>query len=195
MKKFGFILLLISLVQFCFGDDKIDIKVLFTKKIDEVVKIVSDKSLDKETRNSSIVNVLNPVFDFELMAKLSLGKKWFSLSSENQTKFVELYVERMKKSYSSKLDSYSGQEIKITDIQQPKSSRILLVSNLMTEDNKFEVSYKFYKPNEKLPKKEDWLIYDVEIQGVSVLKTDRAQFSEYLQQNNITDLMQELAKK
>jgi phospholipid transport system substrate-binding protein len=195
MKKFGLILLLLGLVQFCFADDKSEVRGLLTTKINEVVNIVNNKTLDKETRNSNIVKLLDPIFDFELMAKLSLGKKWFTLSEEDQIKFVDLYVERMKKSYSSKLDAYSGQKIEVTDIDQPKSSRIVLISNLVTEDSKFEVAYKFYKPNKKLANKENWLIYDVEIQGVSILKSDRAQFSEYLQQHSITNLMQELAKK
>jgi phospholipid transport system substrate-binding protein len=195
MKKFGLILLLLGLVQFCFADDKSEVRGLLTTKINEVVNIVNNKTLDKETRNSNIVKLLDPIFDFELMAKLSLGKKWFTLSEKDQIKFVDLYVERMKKSYSSKLDAYSGQKIEVTDIDQPKSSRIVLISNLVTEDSKFEVAYKFYKPNKKLANKENWLIYDVEIQGVSILKSDRAQFSEYLQQHSITNLMQELAKK
>ncbi len=195
MRKVGLFIVLMGLFQFCFADETVKVKELFMKKIDEVVLIVNDTSLDKESRNAKIVKVLDPIFDFELMAKLSLGKKWFTLSSEDQKKFVELYVERMKKSYSSKLDSYSGQEIQVTDIQQPKDTRIVLTSNLIAEDSKFEVVYKFYKPNEQLSDKLEWVIYDVEIEGVSILKTDRAQFSEYLQKNSVKDLMQELVKK
>jgi len=194
MKKLSLVLLLLFLVESCFANDKKYVEELFFKKIDEVILVINNKALDKEKRNSEIVKLLEPIFDFELMAKLSLGKKWFTLSKEEQSEFVKLYVQRMKKSYSSKLDAYSGQKIEITDIAQPKSNRVILASNLVASDSTFEVVYKFYKPKEQIKAKELWVIYDVEIQGVSILKTDRAQFSEYLQQNSILELMQLLAK-
>tara|TARA_B110000046_G_C12912091_1_gene363270 strand:- start:298 stop:894 length:597 start_codon:yes stop_codon:yes gene_type:complete len=164
----------------------------FLNKIDEVVLIVKDKSLDKTTRNTNIVNVLTPMFDFELMGKLSLGRVWRTLAEPNRKEFVSLYIERMKQSYSSKIDAYSDEQIAITEILQPKSNRIELVTNLVSKDNKLEISYKFYKPQELKINKDKWLIYDVVISGVSILKTDIAQFREFLQSKNITELIAQL---
>jgi phospholipid transport system substrate-binding protein len=194
MKIVKLVVFLGILLQVAFANDTSYVEQKFQQKIDEVVAVVSDKSLEKELRNSKIVKILDPIFDFELMAKISLGKKWRTLSKEQQKKFIDLYVTRMKKSYSSKLDSYSGEEIKVSNIIQPKSDRIVLESNLVTNDTTFEVVYKLYKPQAEKIDKLLWLIYDVEIQGVSILKTDRAQFSEYLQQNSIDDLMAMLEK-
>lgn len=194
MKIIKLFLLLGIFLQLAFANDTAYVEQKFQQKIDEVVSLVSDKELQKEERNGKIVKILDPIFDFELMAKISLGQKWRTLSKKDQDRFIELYVERMKKSYSSKLDSYSGEKIEITKIEQLRDDRIVLISNLVASDNTFEVLYKFYKPNGSNPNKLLWLIYDVEIQGVSILKTDRAQFSEYLQQNSIDDLMALLQK-
>lgn len=167
----------------------------FLNKIEEVIVIVKDTSLDKTKRNSKIVESLTPMFDFTLMAKLSLGKKWKTLNSDERKEFVKLYVERMKQSYSSKIDAYSDEKVEVTKIKQPKSNRIELVSNLVSKDNKLEISYKFYKPKNLKMDKDSWLIYDVVILGVSILKTDKAQFREYLQTKTIKDLMVQLQSK
>jgi len=194
MKK---LLLAFSLVFFAnssFANEQQKLQEIFTQKIDEVTQIISDKGLSKQDRNTQIVNALEPIFDFEIMAKVSLGKKWKTLSEDNQDKFVELYVERMKKSYSSKLDEYSGETFEVVDVKQPKDNRIVLNTNIVSTEKKFDVLYKFYKPKPQKENKNDWLIYDVQILGISILKTDKAQFKEYLQSHSINDLMEELAK-
>jgi len=164
----------------------------FLQKIDEVIVVVENNSIEKEERNSQIVEILTPMFDFKLMAKLSLGKVWRTLDIKDQKKFIELYVQRMKKSYSSKIDGYSDEKIEITQLNQPKENRIELITNLISKDEKLEISYKFYKPRENKKDKDNWLIYDVVILGVSILKTDKAQFEEYLRSNTIQDLMSTL---
>ena len=165
----------------------------FLTKIDNVVKVVEDKSLSKELRNDKIVSILTPMFDFELMAKLSLGRVWKRLNKSDGNKFVKLYVKRMKKSYSSKIDSYSGEQVKVIKIKQPKKNRIELVTNLVSKVNSLKIIYKFYKPKRLKLDKNSWLIYDVKILGVSILKTDKAQFKEYLKTHTIYDLMEQMS--
>ena len=196
MKKiFLVIVSLFVLSESIIADEKIILKNHFLNKIDEVIVIVKDKSLNKKTRNSKIVEVLTPMFDFTLMAKLSLGKKWKTLNKSDSNEFVKLYVERMKQSYSSKIDAYSDEKIEVTNIKQPRKDRIEIVTNLVTKENKLEVSYKFHKTRTLKMDKDNWLIYDVVILGVSILKTDRAQFREFLQTKTIKELMVELKSK
>lgn len=196
MKKI--ILVIASLfifTQSLIANEQTILKDHFLNKIDEVVTIVKDKTLEKTMRNSKIIEILTPMFDFTLMAKLSLGKKWKTLKSSDKKEFVALYVERMKQSYSSKIDAYSNEKIEVTKIKQAKKSRIELVTNLISIDNKLEISYKFYKPKKLKMDKDNWLIYDVVILGVSILKTDKAQFREYLQTKTIKELMIQLQLK
>lgn len=176
------------------ANEQVELKQHFLKKIDQVVEIVQNSALSKCERNDEIIKLLVPTFDFELMAKLSLGKAWKTLPNKEQNRFVELYVERMKQSYSSKLDSYNGEKIEVTKIDQPKKNRIALVTNLESQQQKLEIVYKFYKPKKKQADKDTWLIYDAEISGVSILKTDKAQFKEFLKTKTIFELMDVLSK-
>jgi phospholipid transport system substrate-binding protein len=183
------------ITQSLFADEKTILKQHFLSKIDEVIIIVQDNTINDELRNNKIVEVLTPMFDFTLMAKLSLGKKWRELNAKDQMNFVQLYVERMKQSYSSKIDSYSNEKVEVTEINQFKKNRIQLTTNLISKENKLEIVYKFYKPKKLKMDKDSWLIYDIVILGVSILKTDKAQFRDFLQTKTILELMNELQIK
>lgn len=189
LKRILSLIFVLVLSQNLFADDKSDVKQQLLSKIDGVIKIVSNKSLSKNQRNSKIVELVTPTFDFVLMAKLSLGRTWKTLDKDTREKFVKLYVERMKKSYSEKLDTYTDQKVEVTQIKQPKSNRIEIETNLISDTDKMDVSYKFWKPKKQAKDKDKWLVYDVEILGVSILKADRAQFSEFLKTKSIQDLM------
>lgn len=172
-----------------------DLKAHFLEKLDDIVKIIENKQFSNDDRNSKIVDELTPMFDFKLMAKLSLGKTaWMKLSKEDQDKFVTLYVERMKNSYSSKIDSYEGQKINVTGVIR-KKNRILIKTEIASNEKNLKVDYKFYKPKKRKTDKDIWVIYDVEIIGISILKADKAQFKEFLRTKTIYDLMDALSKK
>lgn len=177
------------------ANEQMELKEHFLNKINEVILIVEDKKLSKNDRNGNIVKSLTPMFDFELMAKLSLGNAWKELTKENKERFLKLYVERMKQSYSAKIDSYKDEKVEVKKIEQPEPNRIALITDLVSKTEKLEIVYKFHKPKEKINAKDNWLIYDVEILGVSILKTDKAQFKEFLQTKSITELMDALAKQ
>jgi len=190
------ILVLLSVLVFSqslVANEEKDLETLFVKKLDEVILVVKNKSLLSETRNDKIITLLTPMFDFNLMAKLSLGKKaWKKLSKEDRVKFVELYVERMKKSYASKIDSYENEKVEILKTIK-KKNRISIFTNIKASEKNVDVIYKYYKPKKPKVDKDTWLIYDVEVLGISILKADKAQFKEFLRTKSINELMNVLA--
>lgn len=194
-KKMTVLLVSLLFTQTLFAKEDAALREHFLKKIDEVISIVENKNLSKDERNGSIVKTLTPMFDFELMAKLSLGNRYKDLSTKDQDRFVALYVERMKQSYSSKIDAYKDEKVEIKKVENSKEDRIAFVTDLVSKDQKLEIVYKFHKPKDKKDGKDSWLIYDVEILGVSILKTDIAQFREFLQTKSINELMDSLSKK
>jgi len=184
-----------SFTQSLIADEQLELKKYFLNKIDEVILIVEDKKISKDERNTNIVKTLTPMFDFELMAKLSLGNRWRELSLVEQDRFIKLYVQRMKQSYSAKIDAYKDEKVEVKQIEQPKPDRIALITDLISKQDKLEIVYKFHKPKTPIVAKDSWLVYDVEILGVSILKTDIAQFKEFLQTKSITALMDALSKQ
>ena len=185
------VLLILTIICNVYSAEIDDLKTKFTTTIDKVIVVVKDKKLLCEQRNDKIVQIITPMFDFELMAKLSLGKSWKTLDKATQEEFVDLYVQRMKKSYSSKIDKYTDEKIIVNDIKQTKKTRIVLNTSLVG-DSKTEVIYKYYKPKKPISNKDLWLVYDVIIAGVSIIKTDKAQFKEVLKESSIDALMDKL---
>ncbi len=124
IKKILLTCMMLVLTQSLHADEQTDLKERFLTNIDKVILIVEDKDLEKDKRNSDIIAAIAQMFDFELMAKLSLGKAWKKLPEADKKKFVDLYVERMEKSYSSKVDSYNNEKVEVKEIKQPKKNRI-----------------------------------------------------------------------
>lgn len=178
------------------ADIKKEITDQFNTRINNALKVVVNNHVGVEERNKQIVKAISPMFDFELMAKLSLGGKvWTSLDKHQQQLFVDLYVARMKKSYSEKIDAYTNETIVINEVTLPKSNRAVINTNLVSNTDKISIDYKMYQPNKQIDNKDKWLIYDVDISGVSILKTDRAQFAEVLKTNSIDYLMDQMNEK
>ncbi len=195
LKKILVICSMFIFTQNLIANEQIELKNYFLDKIDKVIIIIQNKELSIADKNDVIIDLLTSTFDFELMTKLALGKKtWKSLKKEKRAKFIELYIRKMATSYSSKLDTYNNEIIEIKEIHQPKPNRISLVTNFENNDEKLKIVYKFYKPKKQKENKHSWLIYDVEILGVSILKADKAQFREFLQTKSIDELMKILSK-
>ena len=191
-KSLLFILLFINITLL--ADDKQTTQNEFVATFNKIIIVVKNKSLTKEQRDEKIVKTIEPIFDFELMAKLSLGKKWKRISKDEQKEFISLYVSRMKKSYSSKIDGYSDEKVIVNSIKQVKRNRIVLDTSLVGESDSISIRYKYYLPRKQKENKNRWLVYDVVIKGVSMIKSDKAQFKEVLKQNTIQVLMDKIRK-
>ncbi len=188
------ILLIITLALNVFSSQLEDIQINFKVMTKDVLSVVQNKTMTSDERNSKIVQIITPMFDFQLMAKLSLGKQWKQMTKKQQNEFIKLYVKRMKQSYSSKVDKYTDEKIIVNNIKQVKKTRITLNTSLVSSGDKLEVIYKFYKPRKQILNKNLWLVYDVIIAGVSVIKTDKAQFKAVLKEATINQLMERLKK-
>ena len=169
------------------ADDKADIKAMMKEKISAVTTLIQDKETSKDVRNKKIEAIVTPLFDYGLMGRLSLGKKqWKKLSKQERADFAHLFEERVTQSYISKLDLYSDEVVAIDDAIKVKS-RIHLPTHLMSKNEKRDILYKFYKS-----KKRGWLIYDVDILGVSLIQTYRTQFSGILKNDSFAVLLEKL---
>ena len=169
------------------ADDKADIKAMMKEKVSAVTTLIQDKETSKDVRNKKIEAIVTPLFDYGLMGRLSLGKKqWKKLSKQERADFAHLFEERVTQSYISKLDLYSDEVVAIDDAIKVKS-RIHLPTHLMSKNEKRDILYKFYKS-----KKRGWLIYDVDILGVSLIQTYRTQFSGILKNDSFAVLLEKL---
>ena len=148
--------------------------------------ILRTQDLDQEIKNRKIIDIVNPMFDFSLMAKLSLGRKyWPNLSPDQKESFTQLFIKRLRASYLDYFTLYTDEKV----LYEPSlvvRNKVRIPTFLVSKDKKISIIYKFYDSGS------NWKVYDLEIQGVSLIRSYRAQFHEILKSGTIDDLITKL---
>jgi phospholipid transport system substrate-binding protein len=171
-----------------FAIQRQNISSFMEENIDNVVNVLQQKDLSIDEKASKIFPLLDSTFDYKLMSKLSLGQKvWLDISDKQRESFSKKFIAYMKNSYIDKLKLYTNEKASIKELKVMNPKRIWLITELSNDKNKYEIIYKFY------PKGEDnWLIYDVNIIGVSLMRTYRAQFNDILKENSFDELLRKI---
>jgi len=179
---------LLILSQTVIADDKITAQEFLKSKLDRVFEVLQKEDLEQQAKNKAVIEIVTPMFDFALMAKLSLGKThWPGLTKEKQDRFTELFVNRLRQSYLNKLTTYTDEEI-IYEPPVEVKKKIHIPTRLISKGREISMLYKFYNSNNS------WKVYDIEIQGVSIIRSYRSQFNEILQRGTMDDLFEKLEK-
>lgn len=192
MIKYNFskILLLITLIlsnAFALKEDEIQTEM--TKKIDNVLEILQKKEKSNTQKGDEIIKIVDDVFDYELMAKIALGKEaWASITTEKQKEFSKVFEDKLKKSYIEKLKLYNDQKVKIIGLKPYNNTRLQLETELLGKDGTYQINYNFYN---KSKDSNEWLIYDVDLVGVSIIQTYRQQFAGILKEKTFDEMFEQ----
>jgi phospholipid transport system substrate-binding protein len=139
--------------------------------------------LEQQEKSKQVVEIVSPMFDFQLMAKLSLGRQyWPDLSEEKREKFTELFINRLRGSYLNRITAYTDETVTY-ESPVKVDGKVHIPTNLISKGNKIGMLYKFYQANDQ------WKIYDLEIQGVSIIRSYQSQFKEILRTSTFDDLL------
>jgi len=169
--------------------DPNELKYLFQSRWDAVIIILKKKDIDEKVKIEQIYKIVSPLFDFPLMAKLTLGRKnWPKLTPPQQEKFIRLFTNRLKGSYLENVKLYKDEKAYFKPILQKKKNIIYIPMQLTSKEKETAILYKLRKADKY------WKIYDVEIQGVSILLTYRSQFDDILRRGTVKDLLSQLEK-
>ncbi len=179
---------LLILSQTVIADEKIAAGEFLKNKLDTVFTVLQKKDLAQQAKNREVVEIVTPMFDFPLMAKLSLGRKyWPDLTQDKKDRFTELFIKRLRQSYLDKLTTYTDEKISYESPVAVKK-KIHIPTHLISKGKKISMLYKLY------PSNNIWKIYDIEIQGVSIIRSYRSQFREILAKGTFDDLLQRMQK-
>lgn len=170
------------------AENKISAQELLKKNLDAVFVILQRTDLAQETKQQQVVDIVTPMFDFDLMAKLTLGKEyWPDLTAEQKERFTQLFIKRLRTSYLNNLTLYTDEKVVYEPPVEIKQ-KIHIPTYLVSKDKKISILYKFYESGN------NWTIYDLEIQGVSIIRSYRSQFHEILQKETFEDLLGKMEK-
>ena len=158
-------------------------------QIDRVLKTLDDPELKKEgkarDRRAAVRKIANDIFDFGETARRSLGRHWQPRSPAERDEFVQLFSDLLERSYISKVELYGGEKIQyVGDTIEGDQAKVQ--TKLLTKGgSEIPIEYRMHKKGDR------WLVYDVIIEGVSLIANYRTQFNKIIQ----TASYQELVKK
>jgi len=164
-----------------------DINSMVKKKVAVIFDLLGKQDIEKNERNEKIVGELNEIMDFQLAAYLSLGKHWKKISKTQKKEFVETFQLYINNYIVEKIDLYTNQKIDIGDSKIVKKGRAELEIGILSGGETLQVNFKLRKN-----KKKEWRVYDVDIEGVSLITTFRSQFSGVLKNSSFEELLEKL---
>jgi phospholipid transport system substrate-binding protein len=161
------------------------------KTVDEVVRIVGDKEMKKNEakRRQALKKAISVIFDYSEMAKRSLGKHWNARTAAEKKQFTELFATLLENSYAGKIESYNNEKIVyIKEVVEDEFAEVK--SKVVTAArDEFTLDYRLFKHEGK------WMVYDVVIEGVSLVSNYRSQFNKIITANGYDRLVKKLQSK
>jgi phospholipid transport system substrate-binding protein len=148
------------------------------------------KSQAKDVQISQLSDLINTIFDFEELSKRTLGREWRKMNTEQQNEVVQLFRKLLQGVYADRLLAYSDQKILFDKETELKKGSAEVQSYLQTSDGK-KIPL-FYRLTDKSG---SWKVYDVIIEGVSMVKNYRTQFREILAKDSAEKLLEILRDK
>ncbi|MBI2218201.1 MAG: ABC transporter substrate-binding protein [Candidatus Rokubacteria bacterium] len=162
-------------------------------QIDRVIKTLEDPELLKEhravERRKAVRKIAEEIFDFAETAKRSLGRHWAARTRAERDEFVKLFANLMERSYISKIELYGGEKIGFSG-DTVEGDIATVKSKMVTKGgSEVPIDYRMLKKGDR------WLVYDVSIEGVSLVANYRTQFNKIIQTSSYQELVKKLKIK
>ncbi|MCP4115790.1 MAG: ABC transporter substrate-binding protein [Desulfobacteraceae bacterium] len=162
------------------------------ESVNGVLRLLKEPGLGpdnmREKRRRMIMGIVDNSFDFREMSRRTLARRWQEIGSGEKDEFVEKYSTLIKNHYVGKLDSYSGEPVTF-EKQIIKENRSAVFTHFVRKGEKFAIIYKLIKRDT------GWLVYDMVIEGVSVVKNYRSQFDSILRNEKFAGLLKRIDEK
>lgn len=158
----------------------------------DLTDLLADESLKGDEhrtgRRARIMEAIKIVFDFQEMSKRILGRTWNEIQEGDRKQFTDLMSTLLENIYVGKLESYSGQEIEFLD-ERVKGSRAQVSTMIDHYGVKIPVHYIMNLNSSK------WMVYDINIEGVSLVRNYMDQFKTILHKEKFPGLIKVLKEK
>ena len=160
--------------------------------IEEVLRILADKDLKQPAkaneRRQLLEKVVGERFDYQEMSRRSLGAPWGNMSDKEKQEFVSLFQTLLVNTYADKVEAYSGEGVQYVN-ERTEKEYAEVRTKVLTGKTEIPLDYRL------LNKGSAWRVYDVVVDGVSLVNNYRGQFSKILRNGSYAELIEQLRKK
>jgi phospholipid transport system substrate-binding protein len=159
-------------------------------QVDRVLKVLDDAALKApdraKERRVAVRKIADDIFDFGETAKRSLGRHWAARTPQERDEFVKLFGDLLERSYISKIELYGGEKIQYVADKIEGDTAIVQSKLLTRQGGEVPIEYRMLRKGDK------WLVYDVVIEGVSLVANYRTQFNKIIQTSSFQDLVKKM---
>jgi phospholipid transport system substrate-binding protein len=161
--------------------------------IDRVVSTLESPALKGEgkvaERRAAVRKIADELFDFGEIARRALGRYWQPLTEAQRTEFVSLFADLLERSYISKIELYGGEKIVYTGDRVEGDLATVGTKIITKNGTEVPVDYRLFKKGDR------WMVYDVNIEGISLVSNYRTQFNKIIQTNGYNSLVERMKVK
>jgi phospholipid transport system substrate-binding protein len=160
-------------------------------QVDRVLKVLDDPGLKDKPRDKRVAvrKIAEDIFDFGDTARRSLGRHWAARTEAERDEFVKLFGDLLERSYISKIELYGGEKIQYVS-DKVEGDQASVMSKLVTKTGTdVPIEYRMLKKGER------WLVYDVIIEGVSLVANYRTQFNKIIQTSSYAELVKKMKSR
>lgn len=162
-------------------------------QVNKVLKALADPAFKDQARDAKIVkirSIVNEIFDYMELSRRTLGREWTKFNAQQQNEFVKLFGDLLEKTYADKLLSYSNEKVVFDKESMLREDQAEVTSNILTADGKkIPLDYRMIR------KEAGWRVYDVIIEGISLVKNYRDQFRDILAKDSPEEVLKMLRDK
>lgn len=145
--------------------------------------------IDVGKRRDAIRSAAEPVFDWREMASRSLARHWQSRSEEERAEFVRVFTDLVNRAYITQLERYSGESIRYISERIDGDLGAVSTRFVTRQGREIPVDYRAISRDGR------WRVYDVSVQGVSLVSNYRSQFDRVIRDSSYSELVQRIRDK
>jgi len=150
--------------------------------VDEVLAVLSNTKSGDPARKEKLYAAVGKVFDPEELAKRTLASNWEAFSPDERQRFTKAFVKLLERTYLRRIEAYTDEKVVFMDESVLGEGRSEVSTKIVTSSKEVPIVYRLIKKNE-------WKVYDVVIEGVSLVQNYRNQFNQILAKENPSQLI------
>ena len=158
------------------------------ESVDAIIALLKDDTLGQEEMRAKIRAHINTRFDFEAMSQRTLATNWKKATEKEREQFIDLFSQLIENTYISKIEAYTNEKVEYPG-EKVKGSKAVVETLIIAASADIPVDYRLYKKNG------DWWVYDVIIEGVSLVSNYRSSYQEIVMKEGFGGLLAKMQEK
>jgi len=189
MRKLCFSIIALLLVRLAaYADDAHVTRVFVEREVNKLLETLNDKDLGPEQKVSTVKDIAYGMFDIETMAKLVVGRYRRQFSEGQMREFTDLFLKQIEASYFNKVESFGEAKFEYETAIQT-NVHYYVPSHVDFRGERYSILYKLRRKNNA------WRVWDVAVEGISIVDLNRKQYEEMLQNTSVEGLLIMMRKK